>query len=372
MEATRVEIFRNGEWLKLRLRDRGNVYYNALINRIGKIESREISHTNTFSLPYVHQNIQALGLNVFNPREMALALNSKYQARYYVNDKLLQQGYLVLNNTFDGVINVNFIDEGLDITEKWGTITYRELLESGNPDIPADYQAAIAEMTNYDLDKTIVLTPLGEVGSRGYNLALFPNNLNAIGDAFQKDENGDRQPNAFNPYQSRPIFNAKALFDLAVETYGYTPIYDPSIDWDKVALNYMVNQGLNDNLFDEGGLAEIEYPPNSVSFHYYRSSQVFNDPTDWKTTVNHSSIAAPDALRPSDIPNWVDPPSFPGPGSPGTSGNSYHDQRCVLVPRIQESTLGTIELFYSIVRAGKFWIWFLEIKICILHGKEQL
>lgn len=349
--STRIEIFRSGLWRELRLQNEGAVKYNRVINRIGNIENREISHTNTFSLPYVDQNIQALGINVFNPSVMALALNSKHIARYYVDDKLLQQGYLVINNTYDGVINVNFIDEGLDIVEKWGSITYRQLLEDGaSLSIPADYQAAIAEMTDYDMDKTSTLTPLSQVGSRGYNLALFPNNLNTIGDEFQIDDAGERNGNnQFNPYQSRPIFNARALMDLACEAYGYTPIYDTSIDWSRVEASYMNKSQLNDNLFDEGGLSEIVQPTNSVSFYYYKSTTPFPGPNDYYTTVNHATVV--DAARPMDISNWVDPPGWLSSGA-GVNTGGYTTQRCVYKPRISESVLGTIDFTYSKVVAG--------------------
>jgi len=351
--STRIEILRSGLWRELRLQSEGAVKYNRVINRIGNIENRDLSHTNTFSLPYVDQNIKALGINVFNPTTMALALNSKHVARYYVEDKLLQQGYLIINNTYDGVINVNFIDEGLNIVEKWGSQTYRNLLEGGGVgvSIPADYQAAIDEMTNYDMGKTSVLSPLSTVGARGYNLALFPNNLNTIGDIFQKDDTDARNPdNTFNPYQSRPIFNAKALIDLAVESYGYTPIYDPSVDWSRVEASYMNKANLNDNLFDEGGLSTIVQPENSVSFYYYKSTTPFPGPNDFKTTVNHATTI--DAVKPSDIPNWVDPPNFLSEPTPGVNPGSYYTQRCVYKPRIADSLLGTIDFSFSITIAG--------------------
>ena len=96
MKDTRLEILKNGEWVSLRLRDSSAIRYNALINRIGSISSREISHSNTFSLPPVFQNTQALGLNVFNKSVMAQAFNRKFEAKYYVQDKLLQVGFLFL------------------------------------------------------------------------------------------------------------------------------------------------------------------------------------------------------------------------------------------------------------------------------------
>ena len=74
---TRIEIYKDELWQPLRLKGNSSIKYNSVINKVGKIESREISHTNTFSLPYIHENIEALGLNVFNTRDMAKALNTK-------------------------------------------------------------------------------------------------------------------------------------------------------------------------------------------------------------------------------------------------------------------------------------------------------
>ena len=57
---------------------------------------------------------------------MAKAMNAKYEARFYVEEKLLQEGFIVINNTNDGKIKVNFIDDALSIVEKWGETSYEE------------------------------------------------------------------------------------------------------------------------------------------------------------------------------------------------------------------------------------------------------
>lgn len=342
---TRIEIFRDGVWKKLRLQGGKSVYYNALINKIGKIESREISHTNTFSLPQVHQNIQALGLNFFNSKELAVALNSKYIAKYYVDDKLLQQGFLVINNTIGGTIQVNFIDAGLDITEKWGSITYNELiLGPSGTTIPADLQASIDEMTDYDMDKTSVLVPLTNIGARGYNLALFPNNLNVIGDLFQLDDSEVRVLDQFNPYQSRPIFNVKAFMDIAVEAFGYTPIYDASVDWDAVADLYINDKGLNENQRDDGGIQSITQPIGHVTFEYWNEYTIPN--YNVITTVNWGFGS--DMTTPSTIPNWTDPPNFKADTDPGSQPGGYLYQNCIYIPRIDESTLGIMTFGFDV------------------------
>jgi hypothetical protein len=167
---TRIEIYKDELWQALRLEQDAAIKYNAVINKVGKVATREISHTNTFSLPHVHHNIQVLGLNVFNPSELAKAMNSKYIARYYVEDKILQSGFVVINNTNEGKININFIDESLELTAKWGSTTFQELLQDEVIEFPTDYATAISELRNYDMDKTALLTKLPNVGTRGYSL----------------------------------------------------------------------------------------------------------------------------------------------------------------------------------------------------------
>ena len=244
---TRIEIYKDGLWQALQLENDAVIKYNAVINRVGKVASREISHTNTFSLPYIHRNIQVLGLNEFNPTKMAKAMNAKYEARFYVEEKLLQIGFLVINNTNDGKIKVNFIDDALSIIEKWGETSYEQLLKNETLVFPSDYQTAIDDLRDYSLPSSSVPTHLNNVGSRGYPIALYPNNLNQIGDSFNRDEDDIRHDNHVNPFQSRPVFNVKAFMDLITESYDYTPVYDSSVDWDLIAETYMTSDGANQN-----------------------------------------------------------------------------------------------------------------------------
>ena len=244
---TRIEIYKDGLWQALQLENDAVIKYNAVINRVGKVASREISHTNTFSLPYIHRNIQVLGLNEFNPTKMAKAMNAKYTARFYVEEKLLQEGFIVINNTNDGKIKVNFIDDALSIVEKWGETSYEELLKNDIIEFPTDYQTAIDDLRDYSLPASSVPSHLNNVGSRGYPIALYPNNLNQIGDSFNRDEDDLRHDNHVNPFQSRPVFNVKAFLDLATESFDYTPVYDSSVDWDVIAETYMTSDGANQN-----------------------------------------------------------------------------------------------------------------------------
>ena len=334
---TRIEIFKDELWQPLRLTEDAAIKYNAVINKVGKVATREISHTNTFSLPYVHQNLQALGLNLFNPLDLAKAMNAKYIAKYYVEGKLLQSGFLVINNTNDGVIKVNFIDESLSITARWGSTSFRELLQDDLIEFSADYATAISEMRNYNMTKLAQLTPLPQIGTRGYNLCLFPNNLNTIGDKFQIDANDLRQDDVFNPYQSRPIFNVKSLFDLATTSYGYTPEYDPSVDWYLLERTYIVNNGQGENGVENNGFETTFHPTTNRSEPWLNSYSPFFTSWTLQTMFTYSSTAS---LKPNDIPHWVEPLIYIG-GSVGDQG-PWMDKYTVFVPDTSSGNVGTL------------------------------
>lgn len=369
MKDTRIEILRDGLWRSLELASNKAIKYNAVINQIGKVATREISHTNTFSIPYIHTNVSALGLNVFNPADMAKAMNAKYEATYYVEGKLLRTGYIVINNTRDGAININFIDEALSLLDKWGSTTYKELLNDTVLDIPADYAVAIQECHDYFLDVNNIVAFTSEVGTRGYKLTQFPNTLNTIGDDFHvttetitttsTDTNGDtvtdvttneaRIDNTFNSYQCRPVWNVKALFDLATESYGYTPIYDDSVDWDAVANMYMIEESKN----EEGatGIQTINYNTvnNAHPYNITSTNAILGT-----NNVDTLMLFEGDVLKPNDIPNWVDPDwlvyfnYFVG----GTNGSTpWMSTDCVFVPIVTVGNVGTMTFNISVAGA---------------------
>lgn len=345
MDGTRLEILVDGSWERLKLKTGEVIKYNAVINRIGSLNTREISHTNTFSLPLVSENIRKLKLNYFNHRELAKSLNNKYEAKYYVEEKLLQQGYLVINNTTNDEVNVNFIDEGLSIIDKWGTTSIKDLLKDGSLDTPADYLAAIAEMRSYTLSVDQLATPLSQVGTRGYNLALFPNSLNLIGDKFNVDENGVRQNNIFNPYQSRPVFNAKAIFDLAAEAYGYTPIFDPSVNWNKVAKTYIAPENSDKNSNEEE--TSSIYSPISGDADAKLRSTVTSPTWSVESATTYPLVRS---TKPNLVSGWVDPDT--------SYGTSYLDTNCIFIPDL--STLASGLITYRVqspneIFAGSAW-----------------
>lgn len=263
----RVEIYRDNAWHELRLKDSQSIKYNTVINKIGEVSNRQISHSNTFSIPNISQNQKALGLNVFNPREMSAALNSKYRAKYYIGGRLIKEGFIVINNS-EKEIKLNFLDASLGLVDTWKRTTFKSLLKNPLLERPSDYQAAINEMSAYDMSGTGVWSQLSNVGSRGYPLALFPNTLNQIGSNFQKGVPGVREDDVFIPSQSRPVFNIKSILDLATETYGYTPIYDESIDWDSVESKFFSGENANEGSESEGSLLNITYPQIPISRPY--------------------------------------------------------------------------------------------------------
>ncbi len=269
----RIDIFRDGVWYSLRLKDRHAIKYNKIGNKIGNQQTREISHTNTFEIPDITENRKALGINVFNAKDLARALNSKYEAQYYIADRLIKVGFVIINNT-DKNIRLNFIDGALSIIDFWKKTTHKQLLRDESIIRPTDYQIAIDAMSNYDMIPTggVPLTPLQLVGSRGYHLALFPNLLNQIGDKFQINLNEVREDDVFIPTQSRPVWNARALFDLAIESFdGYTANYDVSIDWDNVNLSYFTGEKSNEGKQAEDVEVNIVHGQTSIAKEYART-----------------------------------------------------------------------------------------------------
>lgn len=241
----RIDIFKGGKWLSLRLGFKSSIKYNKIGNRIGKLTKRGISHTNTFSIPNITENQQVLGLNVFNVRDYARALNSKYIARYIIGDKLIQEGFIVINNSKDNDIKLNFIDGALNLIDKWKTVTHKQLIKSDIVDglvRTTDYETAITEMEDYAFNRNADPQVLTDVPNKTHGLALFPNNLNQIGENFQLVGGEDRVDDSYIVTQCRPIWNVKAFFDMATESFGYTPEYDPSINWTALENDYFTSE----------------------------------------------------------------------------------------------------------------------------------
>ena len=338
MNNTRIEILKEGTWIFLELGTDKTIRYNSVINKIGKTSTREISGSNTFSIPWTFHNVQTLGLNTFNTISLAASLNQKYEAKYYNEDTLFQVGFVVINNMDGGPININFIDEALFITEKWGATSYNDLLKDSSLPISAEYKTAISEMVNYDMDKTVPLSHLTNISGESFPLALFPNNLNQIGDKWQQFEDGtDHVNNGINPYQSRPIFNAKAFITLACEAYGYDPIFHSSIDWSVVDKTYMVTEGLEKNQYGDGGLINTVHAEVALSnFHY---ELVINNSTGATRTQVAMQFSNESSNSPHLVPNF---PTSPLGLLRSGSANNFHYGKTLFIPDVSAGNVGTI------------------------------
>ena len=335
MENTRLEILKDGVYVPLKLRDNQPIRYNNVINKIGKVDVREISHSNTFSIPYVYQNIDALGLNDFNVHLLAVSLNKKYDAKYYKEGILLQVGYIVVNGSNGDSINLNFIDGALELTQIWGSTGYIDLLRSGNPSIPEDYQTAIGRMREYELLNDVVAPHLPLIDNEDYHLALFPNSLNCIGDKFQKYYDDVRPLDTFNPYQSRPIFNAYAFMNIICEAYGYTPIFNDSVDWSIIKKTYMVADGLGKS---EQDIVELDVVDHSMIQTTAPHSSTFRDVPLFRIYEYQVAMEFPAdvGITPNSVENFPNNPlgiSLPG--------DSFFSKRSLFVPDLTE-TVGSI------------------------------
>lgn len=344
MNNTRIEILKDGTYVSLELGNDKSIRYNSVINKIGKTSTREISGSNTFSIPWTFHNVQALGLNQFNVTELAASLNQKYEAKYYNEDTLFQIGFVLINNMDSGPININFINKALFITEKWGSASYNDLLKDNSLSIPTDYQTAINEMVNYSMTKVAPLSHLTNISGETFPLALFPNNLNQIGDKWQVYEDGsDHVDDGINPYQSRPIFNVKAFITLACKAYGYDPIFNESINWETIAKTYIVTEGLGKNKYEDGGLSRVTHPTVLSSSHHYKFY------TGFPLEVYRSQVAMvfPNeiGISPNSIIGFPSNPLFVNIGSPG----GFFSKNTIFKPNVLAGNVGTIT-FNAIVK----------------------
>lgn len=340
MYGTRIEIKKDDVWQELYLGQKNKIKYNKVINRIGEDGGRKISHTNTFTIPKNYQNIKALGLNQFNSITLAKSLNTKYEAKYFVEDKLFQEGFIVINSTKDN-LKLNFIGGGLEILDKWGVDSFQDILNKFNPDLPLEYQDAVSRIKSYYLPKDSQLTPLPKIQSKGYHLALFPNNLNTIGEEFNKvrvagsDDLVGRYNDGFNPYQSRPLFNAFALMELACLYYGYEARFDPSVDTISLKESFIVNSGM-DASYSDVSVTKKRSP--IVSENSGLTSTVVPNGTKFNV-ISAQPYFSSVGITPNSLPNWISPVAF--------DFYDYENFRSIYIPDLSENYLGEINLYYS-------------------------
>lgn len=304
-KETRVEIKReeDGNWVQIVLRPQP-IKYNLVANRIGTLNQRRIFHSDTFSLPYVEENISALGINVFSPKLLAQALNRKYRARYYVNNKLLQQGWLVVNNTITGDINVNFIDEALEIVDQWGVVTFKDLLlnlvESPNKyttsNISPSVLSLIQDMSRWNMERNQPVAAVQKVqfenddptiDGNEFWFARFPVMMNTIGSQWQISQaagyENKRPLNTFNPFQSRPIFSVLGFLYLIAEAWGYKLKVDQSVNYQELRDSYLSEKGATGGNHSVSAyvISETDTIKTNVTHSYYKQVDKIGDNADY-------------------------------------------------------------------------------------------
>ena len=335
MIQKRLEINRDDVWFELELYYGEGLKYNNVINKISDTQDRSLSISNTFQIPWTKQNIDALNLNLFNYSDLANALNEKYEAKYFIDNILSEEGFIVINNMDNGIPSLNFVDKALSLVEEWGSTTYKEFLQDDNIllNVSSTYVTAIDAMKSYDMDPNAVLGILGNISGETFPIAYFPNNVNAIGDKFQSNPDESRYDDYFNPYQSRPLFNAQAFLNMVTEAYGYTLVQNTSVDWDKMAVTAICANGLANGEVDEGtqtyqydtvftGEAHYSSHNSGTGIYSYQAGMFFPESV---------------GLAPEDITN------FPTAPTGLTVGSSWFTERMLFVPNTTGGFSGNIK-----------------------------
>ena len=334
----RLEILKGSEWIEVEFYYGQGIKYNNVINKIANTTERSLSHSNTFEIPWTKQNIDALDLNVFNATDLANSLNEKYEARYYIDNELTQQGFIVINNMDGGIPSLNFIDGALSLIEQWGSTTYKEFIQDDTLllNVSTAYVTAINTMKSYSMSKTTVLTALGNISGESFPIAYFPNNINTIGEKFGVNQNDVRTLDQFNPYQSRPLFNAQAFLNMVTEAYGYNLIENASIDWTKMAITAICDDGLAKGEKDaEGSSSTSVWPEVALSdFHF---EQVANNSTGAIMTQVAMRFPTSVGITPNSVTNF---PSYPT--SVRGTASIFRSNRTLFVPDVSAGNVGTI------------------------------
>jgi len=330
-------IKKNTSWIALETFDRESVKYNAVVNRIGNPYSREIKHSNTLSLPYTSYNIAALELNRFNHTSLSNQLNKKWECKVLIDDDSILKGYLVINNTDGGQINVNYIDGALALIDLWKKDNLYNLFNTSElySNLPITYQSVVDEMTSYNITSGD-LARLSTISGKTYPLSLFPNTLNSIGDKFNKLDTDERvPPDRINPWQTRPLLNVKAFLDSICYAYGYMPIYEKEVDINDLSVSYIVSDKGKNNNEAKNSLLQFTSDTNASS-NPYGTSFSTPPPTNYCYNVMEFVGIGP-YFRPIDIPNWGKPADM-------YPDYSYRLRTCGYMPDVSKGYVGTINI----------------------------
>lgn len=239
----KLEVY-NDEWYEIKLKKSQKPKINVTGGSIKSPSTRKITHSNSFTLPLIETNLRALGLNQYNVNQLVSATNSKYPSRISSDLGLVSEGYLLVNRIDDDGIVVNTFTTDLGLLDQWGADSLIEAF-SGAPSetTPTDFITKINQLRSYTITPTsLPLTQLTDMPA-GYPVAYFPTNLNKIGEKFSKNTDDSRYEDAINSYQTRPIFNCRALIELAAYKYGYEPVFSDNIDTDQIESEFVTGEG---------------------------------------------------------------------------------------------------------------------------------
>jgi hypothetical protein len=319
-----IEVFKDNEWKALELFSGTKAKYNIISNIIGEPNQREISHSNTYSLPKTRRNKNILGLREFNNSYLVRSLNSKYDCRISIRGNVVDKYYLVINNIIDN-ININIIDRELGLLDNWGEITYQELLNDDAlvSNLSSIFQNEIQGIKDYVIDNALV--PIYS------SIVSFPNTLNVIGDKFNVDENGDRISSGhFNVYQSRPIWNVSDFLWIICSAYGYTAHFLDGVDEKVLETSYFVSE----NSSEDPDRSIYSDTKDSVSEYY----GTYNPDTHIREQYFAFQFDDTEKYtRPVDIPGYVSD-LLPDP-----TYRRYEYTRSVYSPDMSKGPIGTIQ-----------------------------
>jgi len=240
MNGFEIKVVVSGGYEALELYSGSKVSYNSIMNKIGNLSTREISHSNTFSIPKTVTNNRILNLNEFNYDSLARGLNEKFRAQTLFDGVKIGDYYLVINKTDDKDIKINLLDKSYDLLDKWRSITFHEILTNSSyyTGFPQSYQDQLLSLKEYEwyLDEGIAQIP----SINGTPICWFPNTVNQVGDSFNteqpfggsaSEEEGRRLEMGYlNPAQSRPIWNVYKFLEMVCLAFGYTISYGSEVN----------------------------------------------------------------------------------------------------------------------------------------------
>lgn len=297
----------SGYWLNIELFDYQKPKYNFLVGDIGTPSTRKLNHSNTLAIRPTGNNFRNLGLNRFNLDNTAIRLNKKYDYKLLHGGRTVNSGVLVINNILEDSINVNLIDNSVNLLDFWGDTSAKSMFTDPNitsflPGVYNDFLNVLRSYTIPALNVPFLVT--GTISGKNYPIASFPNTLNCIGEKFNANSNSARFANGINLYQTRPLWSAKALLEIACYYSGYTPEFSPEINSNLFLDSiYIVPKAQQKKVEDLQDFAW--YPDSPVNFYREWTNELY-DLYDFLHTYSADS----NALAAASVPGWFNPPGI--------------------------------------------------------------